>query len=55
MCVPPEPSARAQDAVSEVSDAGLTWIGHVLSGSPGARLLDAHGDERRLEGYEHRW
>ena len=55
VCVPPDSRVRAQDAVSEVSDAGLTWIGHVLSGSPGARLLDAQGDERRLEGYEHRW
>jgi hypothetical protein len=34
---------------------GVTWIGRVLAGPPGASLLDDRGDDVRLEGFEHRW
>jgi thiamine-monophosphate kinase len=62
-CVPPSARARAERAVSEVSSAGLTWIGEVRDADPrgagsaqtGVRLLDGGGGEVRLRGYEHRW
>ncbi len=58
-CISPEQSARAQRAVSEVSDVGLTWIGRVApTGSgqaAGVALSDQRGDEVRLRGFEHRW
>jgi len=46
---------RVEDALCEVGGARVTWIGHAVAGAPGASFLDEHGDERRLEGYEHRW
>jgi thiamine-monophosphate kinase len=46
---------RVEDALREVGGARVTWIGHAVAGAPGASFLDEHGDERRLEGYEHRW
>jgi thiamine-monophosphate kinase len=54
-CVPPERRARVEEAVGEVSRVGVTWIGEVVGGRPGVSLLDAHGGEVRLEGFEHRW
>jgi len=54
--VPPGARARVERALHEAGGAQVTWIGQVLSGPQGrARFLDAHGDEHRLEGYEHRW
>jgi thiamine-monophosphate kinase len=52
---PPTARTRVERTLHEAGGTPLTWIGHVRSGPPGARLLDAHGDEHRLEGYEHRW
>jgi thiamine-monophosphate kinase len=47
--------ARVEEALREAGGAQPTWIGRVSDGPPGARFLDEHGEERRLEGYEHRW
>ncbi len=47
--------ARVEEALREAGGARATWIGRVEDGSPGARFLDERGEERRLEGYEHRW
>ncbi len=62
VCVPPALHARAQDAVGEVSDVGLTWIGSVVAAGtadgpspPGVSLLDAQGNEVQLRGFEHSW
>jgi thiamine-monophosphate kinase len=64
VCVPPDSRERAQEAVSEVSDAGLTWIGRVeesasagetAADGPGVRLSDERGREVRLRGFEHSW
>jgi len=44
-----------EHALHEVDGSQPTWIGHVIDGPPGAKFLDEHGEERRLEGYEHRW
>ncbi|HTR73053.1 MAG TPA: thiamine-phosphate kinase [Solirubrobacteraceae bacterium] len=67
VCVPPGARARAERAVKEVSEVGLTWVGEVkpaASGEgeadsalpePGVRLLDKRGREVDLKGYEHCW
>ncbi len=62
VCLAPELRTRAQDAIGEVSDAGLTWIGSVVPASaadgpnrPGVSLRDERGDEVQLRGYEHSW
>jgi thiamine-monophosphate kinase len=62
VCVPPELSARAQDAVGEVSDAGVTWIGSVVAAGaadgpspPGVSLRDELGQTVPLRGFEHSW
>jgi thiamine-monophosphate kinase len=46
---------RVEEALHEACGAQPTWIGRVNDGPAGARFLDEHGEERRLEGYEHRW
>jgi thiamine-monophosphate kinase len=46
VCVPADRRAEAERA------AGLTWIGEVEDGRPGARFL-AGGEERVLAGWEH--
>ncbi len=54
-CVAPEQRAPVEDAVAAVSDAAVSWIGRVLEGPPGVSLLGDHGEDVRLEGFEHRW
>ncbi|HYM46389.1 MAG TPA: thiamine-phosphate kinase [Solirubrobacteraceae bacterium] len=61
-CVPPGSRARAEAAVGEVSDAGVTWIGRVevpgAADEPdraGAVFSDERGERVRLQGFEHRW
>jgi thiamine-monophosphate kinase len=46
---------RVEEALHETGGAQVTWIGRVCDGPPGAKFLDEHGEERRLQGYEHRW
>jgi thiamine-monophosphate kinase len=54
VCVAPEDRLRAEDALREAGGAQITWIGRVLSGSPGASLRRG-GREQPLRGFEHRW
>jgi thiamine-monophosphate kinase len=53
--VSPVDRARLEDTLRQAGGAQVTWIGHALSGAPGVSLLDARGNEHRLEGFEHRW
>jgi thiamine-monophosphate kinase len=53
--VPPAARAGVEDALRDADGAQVTWIGLVAQGTAGASFLDEHGEERRLEGYEHRW
>jgi thiamine-monophosphate kinase len=53
--VPATARARVEEALCEAGSAQVTWIGHVRDGAPGVRFLDERNEERRLEGYEHRW
>jgi len=46
---------RLERAIAAEGSVGLTWIGTVREGPPGAVLLDGEGREVELEGYEHRW
>jgi len=54
VCVAPEDRLRAEDALRDAGGAQITWIGHVLSGSPGVSLRRG-GREQLLRGFEHRW
>ena len=49
------PRADRAAALAAAGGAGVSWIGEVREGLPGARLLDGRGDVVRAEGYEHRW
>jgi len=52
-CVAAEDRARVEDALRELGEVGVTWIGEVLEGPPGVTLSDERGDAVRIEGYEH--
>jgi thiamine-monophosphate kinase len=54
-CAPPEHSARIEDAVREVSEVGVTWIGQAIDGPAGLSLTGDRGEDVHLEGFEHRW
>ena len=54
VCVALADRARAEDALRAVGGAQITWIGRVLSGSPGVSLRRG-GREQLLRGFEHRW
>jgi thiamine-monophosphate kinase len=54
VCVAPEDRLRAEDALREAGGTQITWIGRVLSGSPGVSLR-RDGREQLLRGFEHRW
>jgi thiamine-monophosphate kinase len=51
-CVPPERRARAERAVAA---AGVTWVGLVEPGEPGAVFSDETGQQARIEGFQHRF
>jgi thiamine-monophosphate kinase len=53
-CVSPDDRSRAQDAVAEVADTEVTWVGGAAEGPPGLLLVEG-GEQVRLEGFEHRW
>jgi thiamine-monophosphate kinase len=57
LCVCVEPSRRpvVERALDDAGGAGITWVGEVLAGEPGARMVDEAGQERELQGFEHRW
>jgi thiamine-monophosphate kinase len=52
---PPTARRRVEDALRDAGGVQVTWIGRVVEGTPGVSFLDEHGEERRLQGYEHRW
>jgi thiamine-monophosphate kinase len=54
VCVAHADRARAEDALHGAGGAQITWIGRVLSGSPGVSLRRG-GREQLLRGFEHRW
>jgi thiamine-monophosphate kinase len=54
-CVPAAARTSVQDALAGVGGAPVSWIGEVTEGPPGVSLLDEHGEEVPLSGFEHRW
>ncbi len=54
VCVPEQRAAQASEACTAVGGVGLTWVGTVIDGPPGA-LLRHEGREQALRGFEHRW
>jgi thiamine-monophosphate kinase len=54
-CAPAADAPAIEAALGVSGMQGITWIGEVMAGEPGASLLDATGTEVRLEGFEHRW
>jgi thiamine-monophosphate kinase len=54
-CAAPADRIRVQQAVAELGDVEVSWVGEVLDGAPGVVLSDERGDAVRIEGYEHRW
>jgi thiamine-monophosphate kinase len=54
-CVAPAARARIEAALAALGAVGISWIGEVRTGAPGARFSDERGDAVRIEGYEHRW
>jgi thiamine-monophosphate kinase len=54
-CAPAASREAVERAVDAAGRTGVTWIGEVAGGPPGACLLDARGEEVELGGFEHRW
>ncbi len=58
VCLAAPDRERAEHALREAHGVELTWIGRVAQARPsataGVALLE-HGEERLLEGFEHRW
>jgi thiamine-monophosphate kinase len=54
-CAAPADRARVQDALGELGEVQVSWIGEVVEGAAGARFLDERGEEVAVEGFEHRW
>jgi thiamine-monophosphate kinase len=55
VCVAPAERERVERALAQAGGEAITWIGRVLAAAtPGVVLLE-DGQERPLEGFEHRW
>jgi thiamine-monophosphate kinase len=53
-CAPPDGRVRAQEAVRELGEVRVSWVGEVSGGAAGVLLVE-RGQQVRLEGFEHRW
>jgi thiamine-monophosphate kinase len=54
-CVPPARRESVESALEQAAGAGVTWVGEVHGGAPGALLVAGDGREVRLGGFEHTW
>jgi thiamine-monophosphate kinase len=54
-CVAPQQRGRVEASLAACGETGVTWIGEVAEGVPGAVLLDGRGRAVRLDGFEHAW
>jgi thiamine-monophosphate kinase len=54
-CVAPEDRACSQGALRAAGGVGVSWIGEVVKGDPGATLFDGERGTVPLEGFEHSW
>jgi thiamine-monophosphate kinase len=54
-CIAARNRELAEQAVAELGQVRVTWIGEVLDADPGVALSDERGEDVRIEGFEHRW
>jgi thiamine-monophosphate kinase len=54
VCVSPHKREGVESALERAGGVGVTWVGHVVAGTPGVRL-SYEGHEQQLSGFEHRW
>jgi thiamine-monophosphate kinase len=54
-CAAPEDRSAVEDAVAELGEVRVSWIGEVVEGAPGVTLSDERGEDVPIEGFEHRW
>jgi thiamine-monophosphate kinase len=54
-CVDRDSRERVEQAVGELGQVQVSWVGEVREGEPGVLLSDERGDPVRIEGFEHRW
>ncbi len=54
-CVAGEDSEGVERAVAELGEVGVSWVGEVRAGAPGALFSDERGEAVGIEGFEHRW
>jgi len=52
VCAVPGDRGRVEAAIAACGTQ-VTWIGEVRDGTPGVRLVDAHGATVQLTGWEH--
>jgi thiamine-monophosphate kinase len=54
-CAPAASRSQIEQLLARAGGEGVSWIGEVTKGSPGVVLVDEHGGEHALSGFEHRW
>jgi thiamine-monophosphate kinase len=54
-CAAPEDRTAVEEAVAELGEVRVSWIGEVVAGTPGVTLSDERGEDVPIEGFEHRW
>jgi thiamine-monophosphate kinase len=54
-CAAPADRDRVQAALAAAGGEGVSWVGEVAEGPPGAEFSDERGRRVRVAGFEHRW
>jgi len=54
-CAAPEDRSAVEEAVAELGEVRVSWIGEVVEGAPGLTMSDERGEDVPIEGFEHRW
>jgi thiamine-monophosphate kinase len=54
-CAAPEDRSAVEEAVAELGEVRVSWIGEVVEGAPGVTMSDERGEAVPIEGFEHRW
>jgi thiamine-monophosphate kinase len=54
-CAAPDQREQVEQAVAQLGQTTVAWVGEASAGEPGLRLLDERDQEVALEGFEHRW
>jgi thiamine-monophosphate kinase len=54
-CASPQDRERVERALAALGAVGVSWVGEVRAGAPGARLSGEGSEDAGVEGFEHRW